>query len=401
MILLAHILVIYCIAASAAFVVLALVGVRRCRQAEAREKLITVELGRRGDAMMDIGISLIVSEVKDQQDVQQWLSAGYAKYEVVLVGDFTQDRLYDQLTEHYSMTRVDFEPAGEVLARGIRGVYRSRQKRYRKLILVDRAYSTLADDYNCGVAVCSYEYVAAFDRWSSLTGGALAYLMEELYAHSSQRVYAIGSFRSGSLPRSSVAIIDRAMKKCVMGAGMGVMTGPGRYAGTAMLFEREAVVEAGGFGDSFFPDLELYHRLKRIVAESDPEAVALFIPRVTVAEGGSDRQSCTVVPSHNASGGYPVLSRAAILTYIVGTLALLAVAIAVGNLPVARMLGMALAITYFSCVIMGGLALGIAPRLLAGLQGKPAAAGARQIAALALYPFFAFYCIVALKNYVK
>lgn len=185
-------------------------------------RMLNARHGYGSDAMSRTGVSVVVAGLDDVGEVERRLSSEYWRYEVVLVVDSSRGAMnMAALRRKYAMIRVNFPAVTDLPIDGGAVLYRSRQRRYRRLIVVDRARRSLSDDLNCGVEVASYECVIPLAGDMFLTDGALARLVAEMEEPGRRSCDAIVA------PVTPMELFDRR-----------------RVA----MMRRESVVEAGGFG---------------------------------------------------------------------------------------------------------------------------------------------------------
>lgn len=178
--------------------------------------------GYGSDAMSQTGVSVVVAGLEHIEDIERRLSSEYWRYEVVVVVDSSRGAMnLAALRRKYAMIRVNYPAATDLSIDGCAALYRSRQRRYRRLIIVDREHRSLGDDLNCGVEVASYEQIVPLERETFLTDGALPRLVTELQEDGHRPCDAI------SAPVMPLELFGRQ-----------------RVA----MIRRESIIEAGGFG---------------------------------------------------------------------------------------------------------------------------------------------------------
>lgn len=167
------------------------------------------------DAPDSIGISVLCSGVSDPAQIENLLSSEYARYEVVVVLDARcRPMEFAALVARYRLIRVEWVCTGELEVEGVRALGRSRKRRFRRLVLVDRASDGPAGDFDAAASVSTYDYLLPVRAGQYLLPGAVERLVAEL-----------GGEPSGTLD---------AVRSCL--------------CEPALLLSREAVVAAGGFG---------------------------------------------------------------------------------------------------------------------------------------------------------
>ena len=121
--------------------------------------------------------------VRAQEQVENLLSAEYAHYEVIVVLDSLRYPVeFAAFTARYRMIRVEYVLSEELPVTGVRALGRSRKRRFRRLVLVDRAQDTPAGDFDAAAEVAAYDYVLPVREGQFLLPDAVARLVAELPA---------------------------------------------------------------------------------------------------------------------------------------------------------------------------------------------------------------------------
>ena len=116
------------------------------------------------DAPEEFGISVLCCGTCDAEQIAALMSEECARYEVVVAIDaLRRPAEFEALAARYCMTRVEWRGSDELPVSGIRAVGRSRKRRYRRLVLVDRAQGTPEGDLNAAAVVATYDYLLPLD----------------------------------------------------------------------------------------------------------------------------------------------------------------------------------------------------------------------------------------------
>lgn len=184
-------------------------------RARNKRRLLDHMQGLRCEAPGDIGISVLCTGTTGIGRIEQLLSSEYARYEVIVVLDAErQPELFAALTTRYRMIRTTWRPTGELQVEGVRSLSRSRERRYRRLSIVDRAQDSPAGELDAAAAVAAYDYLLPLGDDRHLASEALERLAAELGEEA-----------------------DRTPEYIRTAAGERLV-----------LVARERIVEAGGFG---------------------------------------------------------------------------------------------------------------------------------------------------------
>lgn len=189
-----------------------------------------LQYGALYDAIEDIGISALVVDDCSLERVDALLAVEYPRYEVVLVVNRqSRPTLFERLIDRFYLIRVEYHPTGELPVVGVRGLYRSRKRRFRRLVLLDlgcrlprgRRLDVAAD-------VATYEYLLPVPRSVVFSQGAIERVACELDRLRSASFDRIGCFlapRAQLYVRSSV-VLAGGFRQLPRGSFGRRMTGP-------------------------------------------------------------------------------------------------------------------------------------------------------------------------------
>ena len=127
------------------------------------------------------GISVLCSGVRQSGQVENLLSTELVRYEVVAVVDAAHyPACFERLVDRYRMIRVEHVPSDEFPARGVRSMWRSRKRCYRRLVLLDREETTQEGDFDAAASVATYDWLLPVHGAERLIPGAVERLAEVL-----------------------------------------------------------------------------------------------------------------------------------------------------------------------------------------------------------------------------
>lgn len=191
----------------------ALVRLLRTERDCARRRLLRSMYGIRSGPVGRIGLSVLLTEGISLRRLERLLTVEYALFEVVAVLDGErQEELLTTLAARYRMIRVGCDPTGELPVSGVRALYRSRKRRFRRLVLVDRRADPATPPLHAAAEAAAYDYLWPLRPDERLTRGAVE--------------------------RAVYALSESAPPPAVLHAAAGMR---------ATIYAREAVVAAGGF----------------------------------------------------------------------------------------------------------------------------------------------------------
>ncbi len=247
------ILLLLLLAAVSAAALRALRLARRGRDARA---LFSLQRGLRGDAPGDVGLSLLCCGVGSADEVERLLAVDYPCCEVVVVVDSERrPELFAELMTRYRMFRIGYTCNGDLPAPGVRALARSRQRCFRRLLLVDRAESPAPEALDAAACVASYDYLLPLYAGERLRCDAVERLAAAVSEHPAGRVEAVRT-----RPDGRVVLVTREM----LGAAGGFARLAWRHAARGRrLVLWEPIFEPQAGGDGLVP-----LRVRRLLAAS-------------------------------------------------------------------------------------------------------------------------------------
>ncbi len=141
------------------------------------------------DPLAEAGVSLLV-DFDCSERIEALLSLDYVRYEVVVMGDISKSKELRSLLRRYSMIDVGAPVIEPQLQRTSRRLYRSRENRFRRLVVVDTIAPSAAERFDSALAVRSYDLVVPLSVGVWLRGDALRVLVWRMVEQSATVVTA-------------------------------------------------------------------------------------------------------------------------------------------------------------------------------------------------------------------
>lgn len=235
------------------------------------------------------GISIV-------ENVRSLLSIHYSNLEVIIINDGSKDNSLARLIDAYELYKVDFFVNEQILTKAVRGVYKSKNKVYRKLIVVDKENGGKADALNVGVNISQKDYIVCIDVDCILEQDALLKLAKPFLENSTHRVIATGgvirianscvieggrlvkvNLPERFLPRAQTLEYIRAFLLGRMAWSR--LNGLLLISGAFGAFDKEIVIKCGGYDHhTVGEDMELVVRMRRYMEELNLPYKVSFIP---------------------------------------------------------------------------------------------------------------------------
>lgn len=230
------------------------------------------------------------------ENVRSLLSIHYNNLEVIIVNDGSKDDSLDKLIAAYDLFKADFFVNQQIKTKEVKGVYKSYNPVYRKLIVVDKQNGGKADALNVGVNIAKNDYIVCIDVDCILEQDALLKLAKPFLEDTKVRVIATGgvirianscevengrlvkvNLPKQFLPRVQTLEYIRAFLLGRMAWSR--LNGLLLISGAFGAFDRDIVIKCGGYDHSTVgEDMELVVRMRRYMEESHQPYKVSFIP---------------------------------------------------------------------------------------------------------------------------
>jgi biofilm PGA synthesis N-glycosyltransferase PgaC len=230
------------------------------------------------------------------ENIRTLLSLYYNDYEIVVVNDGSTDDSMDKMIEAYDLEKVNYYFDYRLSCERILGVYKSKNRSFKKLMVVNKRNGGKADSLNAGLNVTKNELVVCIDADSIMEQDALLKLVKPFLEEKDKKVIGAGGvIRIANSCEISGGVIKRIhlpkqwlaraqvmeyTRAFLMGRmAWSQMGGLLLISGALGMFKREIVIKAGGYRtDTVGEDMELVVRIRRYMAERDLDYLVEYIP---------------------------------------------------------------------------------------------------------------------------
>jgi biofilm PGA synthesis N-glycosyltransferase PgaC len=229
-------------------------------------------------------------------NIRTLLSLYYNNYEVVVINDGSSDDSLEKIKEAYDLEKVNYYFDYRLPCERIRGVYKSKNRSFKRLTVIDKQNGGKADTLNAGLNVCRNDLVVSIDADSIMEPDALLKLVKPFMEAKEKRVIGAGgviriansceivgghikkiNLPKQFLPRAQVMEYTRAF---LMGRmAWSELDGLLLISGALGMFDREIVIQAGGYSTKTVgEDMELVVRIRRYMADHGLDYDVVYIP---------------------------------------------------------------------------------------------------------------------------
>lgn len=230
------------------------------------------------------------------ENVKSLLSIYYANLEVIIINDGSKDDGLEKLISAYDLEKTAVFVNEQIATKAIRGIYKSRNSVYNKLIVIDKENGGKADALNVGINVSSNKYLVCIDVDCVLEQDALLKMIKPFLEQTDKRVIATGGvvrianscviedgrlvkvkLAEDYLPRMQILEYIRAF---ILGRmAWSRLNGLMLISGAFGAFDKEIAIKCGGYNHKTVgEDMELVVRMRRYMEERGEDYVVTYIP---------------------------------------------------------------------------------------------------------------------------
>jgi cellulose synthase/poly-beta-1,6-N-acetylglucosamine synthase-like glycosyltransferase/phosphoglycerol transferase MdoB-like AlkP superfamily enzyme len=215
---------------------------------------------------------------------------------VIIINDGSKDDCLEKLINAYDLEKIEFFVNEQIATKKIRGIYKSRNSIYHKLIVVDKVNGGKADALNVGINVSSNNYLVCIDVDCILEQDALLKMIKPFLEQTGKRVIATGGvvrianscviedgrlikvkLPEDYLPRIQILEYIRAF---ILGRmAWSRLNGLMLISGAFGAFDKEIAIKCGGYDHKTVgEDMELVVRMRRYMEEHNEPYIVTYIP---------------------------------------------------------------------------------------------------------------------------
>lgn len=230
------------------------------------------------------------------ENVRSLLSIYYGNLELIIVNDGSKDDSLQKLIDVYQLEKIDFFVRNRLHTKKVRGIYKSKNPAFKKLIVVDKENGGKADALNAGINVSANDYIICIDVDCILEQDAILKLVKPFLEQTDKKIIAVGGviriansceIKDGKLekvrlpkqylPRMQALEYIRAFLLARMAWSR--LNGLLLISGAFGAFDKDIVIKCGGYNhNTVGEDMELVVRMRRYMEEQNQKYQVTFIP---------------------------------------------------------------------------------------------------------------------------
>ena len=230
------------------------------------------------------------------ENVRSLLSIQYSNLELIVINDGSTDDSLKKLIEAYQLISVNYFIDNKLVTKPVRNVYRSKNPRYKKLLIIDKENGGKGDTLNVGLNAASNNYVVCIDADCVLEQDSILKMIKPFLEETDEKVIASGGvirianscvIQEGRivqikmpkeyLPRIQSLEYIRAflLGRMAWSRLNGLMIISGAFG----MFRKDIAIECGGYDHhTVGEDMELVVRMRRLLEERQEKYRIIYIP---------------------------------------------------------------------------------------------------------------------------
>lgn len=229
------------------------------------------------------------------QNVRSLLNLHYPDYQVIIVNDGSSDQSLQSLINAYELETVPCLQYSEVPTKNIRAVYKSSNRSFSRLVVVDKENGGKADALNAGINHSASQLVACIDVDCILESDALLKLVKPFLEEKTKVIAAGGVIRIANsctivggrlvqarVPKNWLArfqVVEYFRAFLVGRMAWSRLNGLLLVSGALGVFDRKIVVACGGYdSETVGEDMELVVRMRAYMADRKLKYKVVYIP---------------------------------------------------------------------------------------------------------------------------
>jgi poly-beta-1,6-N-acetyl-D-glucosamine synthase len=245
------------------------------------------------------GISLIAPAYNEAltiiDNVKSLMSIMYNNYEVIIINDGSKDETLAKMIPAFDLIKVDFDLQYAIKTKNVRGVYKSRNKAFKKLMVVDKENGGKADALNVGLNISKKDLVACIDVDCIIEPDALLKMVKPFLEETKPVIASGGVVRIANscvveegrlvevrLPENLIArfqVLEYIRAFLLGRMAWSRLNGLLLISGAFGLFRRDVAVKAGGYNhNTVGEDMELVVRMRTHMQENKLPYKVAYIP---------------------------------------------------------------------------------------------------------------------------
>lgn len=289
---------VYTLLVMSSYIILGVASALSARNYIYRNKYTRYDLLMKSDVAPKVSIlaPAFNEEANIVENVRSLIAINYPSYEVVIINDGSKDSTLKKVIDYFQMVEVPYSYSLEVECKPIRGIYKSTNPAFSRIVLVDKENGGKADALNAGINVARFPYIMNIDVDCILERDCLNKLLKPFLEEDSKRVIATGGvvriannceiengvIKNVRMPKTLIGRFQTLeyLRAFLLGRmAWSYLDGLLLISGALGVFDKEIVIKSGGYyAKTVGEDMELVVRMRRYCRKNEIPYKVDFIP---------------------------------------------------------------------------------------------------------------------------
>jgi cellulose synthase/poly-beta-1,6-N-acetylglucosamine synthase-like glycosyltransferase len=230
-------------------------------------------------------------------NVRSLMSLHYVNLEIIIINDGSKDDTLQKLIDNYQLKLLDYDVNYKIPCSEIKGVYKSENKSFQKLIIVDKVNGGKADALNAGINISSNDLITSIDVDCIIESDAILKMVKPFIEESNKKVIAsggvirvanncdvgIGKINVVRFPNKLIAgfqVLEYSRAFILGRMAWSKINGLLLISGAFGMFNKDLVIQVGGYNHKTVgEDMELVVRMRKYMHDNKlGKYIVSFIP---------------------------------------------------------------------------------------------------------------------------
>ena len=230
-------------------------------------------------------------------NVRSLMSLNYVNLEIIIINDGSKDDTMQKLIANYQLRPVNFAINYQLACNEIRGVYKSDNKAFQKLIVIDKVNGGKADALNAGINISGSELIMSIDVDCIIESDAVLKMVKPFIEETDRKVIAsggvirvanncdvgIGKINKVRFPNKLIAgfqVLEYSRAFILGRMAWSKINGLLLISGAFGMFNKDLVIKVGGYNhNTVGEDMELVVRMRTFMHDNNlGKYIVSFIP---------------------------------------------------------------------------------------------------------------------------
>jgi len=252
------------------------------------------------DSPLSPSVSILVPAYNESasiiNSVKTLLNLHYRNFEVILINDGSTDKTFEIVKKEFGLVKTNYFFDYRLPCERIKGVYKSKNKQFAKLTVINKNNGGKSDSLNAGLNVSKNNLVVTIDADSIIEPDSITKLVKPFLEEKKKKVIATGGvvrilnscdvengrIKKINLPKNFLAawqVLEYTRAFLLGRMAWSQLDGLMLISGAMGMFDKETIIGAGGYDiNEIGEDMELVVRMRRYMAEKGEKYIVTYIP---------------------------------------------------------------------------------------------------------------------------